>query len=173
MEVINFLETLTFLSGIFLVLFLINIKFKISKVVNDFFRVHSLKFVFIISLTATLGSLFFSEILGFVPCKLCWIQRIFMYPLTIITGVALYRKDYNIKYYVLPLASIGMLFSIYQYIGQVFPSGLESVFCAIGEASCQTVYTFAYGYITIPMMALTAFLLIITLVLILPFYYKK
>ncbi|OVE74587.1 hypothetical protein BVX95_02020 [archaeon D22] len=139
---------------------------KFFKSAETFFTKNSLGFVFIISATATLGSLFFSEILGFLPCKLCWIQRIFMYPIAILSGVALYRKDINVKYYILPLAIIGSLFSIYHYFTQLFPAETGSIFCAIGEASCQTAYTFAYGYITIPMMALTAFILIIVFSLI-------
>ncbi|MBR9676035.1 disulfide bond formation protein B [Candidatus Woesearchaeota archaeon] len=159
------LETLTFLSHIFIVLFLAsffvlrnNKKFKKTKTYS-FFKENSSKIAFIVALAATLGSLFLSEIMGFVPCKLCWIQRIFMYPLPIIMGVALYKKQ-KIEDYIIPLAVFGVFFSAYQVIIQrvVFTN---SIFCTFGSEPCTTIYTLGYGYITYPVMSLTAFVLII------------
>ncbi|MCW5859831.1 MAG: disulfide bond formation protein B, partial [Caldilineales bacterium] len=81
---------------------------------------------------AMLGSLYFSEVAGFVPCKLCWIQRILMYPLTAILLVAVLRRDDGVPAYVLPFSLIGMGVSTYHYLLQktdIFP---ESTVCAGG-----------------------------------------
>ena len=154
---------LTLIGDIFIGLLIINLAIK-SKIIEDIklsLRKNSLLFAFIISLTATLGSLFFSEILGYTPCKLCWFQRIFMYPLPIIFGIALKNKDLGIKKYTIPLAVIGALIAAYHYSVQVFQFTTNCG--ANSEVPCNLVYSFELGYITIPMMALTAFILIIIL----------
>lgn len=113
---------------------------------------------FLIASMATVGSLFFSEIARFAPCKLCWIQRIFMFPQVIILLIALITNDLKVKKYVILLSVIGLLFSIYQYILQMFPGVLQ---CSDELISCSRKYTAYFGYITIPAMSATAFLLII------------
>ena len=72
----------------------------------------------IIALVASLGSLYFSEVLLYVPCELCWYQRILMYPLVILLGIAAVKKDAGIVTYVLPLSIIGGSISIYHYLIQ-------------------------------------------------------
>ena len=154
---------LTLIGDIFIGLLIINLAIK-SKIIEDIklsLRKNSLLLAFIISLTATLGSLFYSEILGYTPCKLCWFQRIFMYPLPIIFGIALKNKDLGIKKYTIPLAVIGALIAAYHYSVQVFQFTTNCG--ANSEVPCNLVYSFELGYITIPMMALTAFILIIIL----------
>src|SRR5690625_6744143 len=74
--------------------------------------------IWIQALVATLGSLFYSEVMGFVPCELCWIQRIFMYPLVMIYGVAAFKKDLSIALPGLFLSGIGMFISAYHYLLQ-------------------------------------------------------
>lgn len=75
----------------------------------------------IVSLTATLGSLYFSEIRKFIPCELCWYQRIMMYPLVLILGIATFQGDARVKKYVLPMAVIGAGISLMHYMEQKFP----------------------------------------------------
>ena len=154
---------LTLLSDIFIALVIINfiIKIPIIEDLKASLRKNPLLFAFIVSLVATLGSLFYSEILGYTPCKLCWLQRIFMYPLPLIFGIALRKKDFRIKDYTIPLAVIGALIAAYHYSVQVFQFTTNC--CANSEVPCNIVYSFELGYITIPMMALTAFILIIIL----------
>jgi len=117
---------------------------------------------FWISLAAVLGSLFYSEIAGFKPCELCWYQRIFMYPQVILLGIAWLKKEAAIIRYSLTLAALGATFSLYHnYIslgGQ--PLTACATFTTVG-VSCLQRYVFEFGYITIPLMALTAFALII------------
>ena len=114
---------------------------------------------FIVALVATSGSLFYSEIAGYNPCKLCWFQRIMMYPQVIILAIALWKKDNSVSKYLIPLAVIGILISSYHYYIRVGGAPIASC-SADSSESCAKKYTLSFGYITIPMMALTAFLLI-------------
>jgi disulfide bond formation protein DsbB len=117
---------------------------------------YTLYFAWLVSIFATGGSLYFSEIAGFVPCELCWMQRIFMYPLVILLGIASFKGDSHIIGYVLPLSIIGGCFSIYHYIEQKF--GAPSI-CSSG-VPCSGEYINWLGFITIPLLAFTAFFLI-------------
>ncbi len=120
----------------------------------------------LVALTATLGSLYFSEIRGFIPCELCWVQRILMYPLSIILGIAAYRGDTGIKKYVLPLSMIGIVVSSYHYMLQKIP-GFGGFRPCVQGVPCDVMYINWLGFITIPFLALTAFILItIALVLL-------
>ncbi len=111
------------------------------------------------SLVAMLGSLYFSEVRHFPPCVLCWYQRILMYPLTVLIAVGLIRKDKNIPYYVLPLSLIGTLIAAYHNLlyYKILPDSLTP--CVAG-VSCTTRFFAWYGFITIPLLSLTAFLVI-------------
>ncbi|MCF7867011.1 disulfide bond formation protein B [Candidatus Woesearchaeota archaeon] len=159
------LSTLTLIGCVFVVIYLVYLLstkiFKIQGVLDSFFSKHGLLFTFIISLLATLGSLFYSKIAGYNPCELCWYQRILMYPIVLLSGIALLKKDYSVKKYIIPMSVIGGLFALYHYYIQTM-SVITS--CTADAASCISKYTFHYGYITIPMMALTAFVMIIIFV---------
>ena len=110
---------------------------------------------------ATGGSLYFSEVAGFVPCALCWYQRIAMYPLVLILGIAAWRGEAGIRRYAVPLASIGALVSLY-HIGVERLPGLPTGSCSL-EAPCDLIWVERFGFVTIPVMALAGFLAIITL----------
>lgn len=114
---------------------------------------------FVIAVIATLGSLYFSEVMKFLPCELCWFQRILMYPLTILLGIAVVRKDYKQSLYVTVLSVIGGLFSIYHYLIQKLPA-MQELGKSCGIIPCNTDYINWLGFITIPMLALIAFVLI-------------
>ncbi|WP_124726970.1 disulfide oxidoreductase [Staphylospora marina] len=111
------------------------------------------------ALAATGGSLYFSEILGFIPCSLCWVQRIFMYPLAIVLGIAAYRRDRSIIPYALPLSVIGGCVSLFHYLLQKVPSMALTFPCRVG-VPCSQNYIDWFGFITIPFLALTAFIMI-------------
>ncbi|MFZ1400218.1 MAG: disulfide oxidoreductase [Candidatus Promineifilaceae bacterium] len=117
----------------------------------------------VVAITATLGSLYFSEVSGFVPCTLCWYQRILMYPLTLITLVGIIRQDESLPFYILPLSLIGMGVSGYHVLIQ---NGVFShpTTCTIG-VPCSLRYVNYLGFITIPLLALTAFTLITAVML--------
>lgn len=117
-----------------------------------------------IGLVVTAGgmiiSLFFSQVARWLPCELCWLQRVFLYPQVILFGMAIMKKDNRIAPYCLSLSVVGGLIALYQYYFQL--GGVSLLPCSQGfGASCLTKYTNEFGYITIPMMSLTAFLLII------------
>jgi len=119
---------------------------------------------FFIALASMLGSLFYSEIAGYEPCSLCWYQRVFMYPQVLLLGLAWLLKETRIIKYSLLLAVIGSLFALYHnYLdfGGAALSACASV--SFAGVSCLRRYVFTFGYITIPLMAFTAFTLIILL----------
>jgi len=123
----------------------------------------------IIALVATVGSLFFSEVMQLPPCVLCWYQRIAMYPLVLIIGIGIISRDKRMKSYALPLTLIGLAISIYHnllYYG-IIP---ESITPCTQGISCTSRQIEWLGFITIPLMALTAF---ISIALCLLFYKSK
>lgn len=111
---------------------------------------------FAVALVATLGSLFFSEIMGFAPCSMCWYQRIFMYPLVWIFFKGIFDQDSNVHKYSLPLSITGLLFSIYQLLlyFEIIP---EEMAPCTAELSCTSTYIQWLGFITIPMLSFAAF----------------
>jgi disulfide bond formation protein DsbB len=111
----------------------------------------------IIALVAMVGSLFFSEVMQLPPCVLCWYQRIAMYPLVVVIGAGILMRDGRMKVYALSLCLIGLAISIYHnllYYG-ILP---ESIAPCTQGISCTTVQLQWLGFITIPLMALTAFI---------------
>lgn len=154
--VIELLSILTLIGDIFIVGFLIYFIFYRKKYRNEFLQKNAMLFAFLTALLATVGSLFMSEIAGYSVCKLCWYQRIFIYPQTIILGIALVRKARNIFYYTILLNIVGGIIAVYHYVIQRM-NYLAS--CAIDEVSCSVQYIFSFGYMTIPIMALTTFIL--------------
>lgn len=122
-------------------------------------RRYGLYAAWLISIVAVGGSLFFSEVRMFVPCNLCWWQRIVMYPLVPILGIASWLDDAKVVRYVLPLAWGGFLLSTYHYLGQKVDGFLPPAVCT-GGAPCDMQYINWLGFITIPFLAGVAFLLI-------------
>lgn len=121
----------------------------------------ALRLAALVALVATAGSLYFSEVRHFTPCVLCWYQRIAMYPLVVLLGIASVVDDRRVLRYVLPLAGIGALVSAYHYQLERFPDQ-ETISCS-ASVPCTTVWFEQFGYITLPMLALSAFALIATL----------
>lgn len=115
----------------------------------------------VVATTAMIGSLYFSEVLHFVPCELCWYQRIAMYPLAPMLGIAAVRDDLSIRPYVWVLAGSGALISAYHYTIQWLPD-LQAGSCAV-DVPCTAVYVREFGFVSIPFMALAGFLAIMAL----------
>lgn len=116
---------------------------------------------------ATTGSLFYSEVMGYVPCELCWYQRILMYPLVVIYGVALFKKDIKMGLAGLFLSGIGILVSTYHYLIQKVSAFQELGGSCTGGVPCNAIYVDYFGFITIPFLAGVAFIVIFVLHLIL------
>ncbi|WP_263833100.1 disulfide oxidoreductase [Sulfurospirillum oryzae] len=118
------------------------------------------------AMIATLGSLFFSEVMLFPPCVMCWYQRICMYPLAIIFLVALLSNDKNVFKYAMPLVLLGLFFAIYQnllYYG-ILPEAAAP--CSQG-VSCTSDYINWFGFITIQLLSLVSFVTVFTLLIFL------
>ena len=132
----------------------------------DFFEKHAILFAGIIAIAATISSLFYSTIAGFAPCSLCWWQRMFLYPQAIILAAAAFIKDKHIKLFCLTFSIIGGAISAYHSYLQF--GGNPLIPCAAAGASVQCTFRYflEFGYITIPTMALTTFVLIILLMLL-------
>ncbi|MFP3907888.1 MAG: disulfide oxidoreductase [Acidimicrobiales bacterium] len=130
-------------------------------VLLDDLRPVALWLAFAIAAVATLGSLYYSEVQDYTPCLLCWYQRIAMYPLAVILGIAAFRDDHLIRFYALPVAAIGAAVSTYHYQLEVFPDQGSGV-CAV-DVPCTVRWFEVFGFISLAFMALTGFLAIIAL----------
>lgn len=117
-------------------------------------------FAWLTAAVATAGSLFFSDVMGFTPCVLCWYQRIFMYPLAIILFIVMQKKDITALRYVSALAYPGWAIAMYHVLLQkkIIPAGASP--CVQG-VPCDMMYINWFGFITIPVLSLTAFTIII------------
>jgi len=134
----------------------------------QFIRKNSHYIAWFVALLAMGGSLFFSNVLGYPPCVLCWFQRIFTYPIVFILAVGIMHKDIKVYRYVLPLAFVGGAISIFHNLlyWKIIPDALAP--CTTG-VSCTTHFIQWFGFITIPFLSFLTYVLII----ILMFAYKK
>jgi disulfide bond formation protein DsbB len=127
---------------------------------------YELWLVFVVSSIATGGSLFFSEIAHFVPCELCWYQRICMYPLTIVALLAALANDRHVVRYLLPLPLVGAGVSLYHLLVENGVVGQSSACLISAPGGCATKWIEEFGYVTIPVLAVTGFTLCFELLLL-------
>ena len=174
-EVLAFLTLIGQIALVLLLLLLLIVRFapdnKLSKKSKKYLKLvakHSIPIVFLFSLIAVVFSLFYSEMVGLDPCKLCWWQRIFIYPQAIIYGLAIWKKkEKSAAEYGIVLALLALAVGVYQYTLQVSelinPHDPLIADCAAdaSETSCSSTYLLAYGYITMPLMSITSSLYII------------
>jgi disulfide bond formation protein DsbB len=121
---------------------------------------YELWLAFLVAAVATGGSLFFSEIAGFVPCELCWYQRVCMFPLSILTLLIALADDYRAARYLLPLPLAGACVAVYQLL---IEHGVvrQPQSCSLSApGGCATKWINEFGYVTIPALTLTGFLLV-------------
>lgn len=128
-------------------------------------RSYALYLAWAVSLSGTVLSLYFGEILGIEPCNLCWYQRIFLFPLAILLGIGAYRDDRNIVPYALPLATVGALVAIYHTVGQWIPELFREAVCGPGQ-DCRTPIFTLFGFINFPFLSAAGFILIFALLLL-------
>ncbi|MFB6732589.1 disulfide bond formation protein B [Bacillus wiedmannii] len=129
-------------------------------------RKYHIAIAWMIATSAMLISLFFSEWMKLPPCDLCWYQRMAMYPLVLILGIGMYRKDLYVSTYAFPFACMGLLIAVYQITIQAFPTS-EMKICSVG-VSCNEDYLNLFGFISIPMLSFVGFLAIIVFLYIKP-----
>jgi disulfide bond formation protein DsbB len=130
---------------------------------------YELWLAFVVAAIATGGSLFFSEIAHFVPCELCWYQRICMYPLSILTLLMAIHADHRAARYVLPLPVVGAGVSVYHLLVENGVVGQSNTCLISAPGGCGVKWINEFGYMTIPTLALTAFALLFGLLLIASF----
>lgn len=122
---------------------------------------NALSLAWFVALLATAGSLYFSEVAGFTPCTLCWYQRIAMYPLVVVLAIGAARRERAAAWYGGALAGIGALIAAYHVALEWVPS-LDTGACD-ATTPCTLVWFRVFGFISLPTLALTAFLLILSL----------
>lgn len=119
-----------------------------------------------LALVLTLGSaamtLYYSDILGFEPCPLCWWQRIFLYPQVILFALTLWKRI-QVRLISIVFSILGFIFAIYHHALQMLPAG--SLPCPAASHSCAAITFVEYGYITYPLMAGTLFAFLIVLMI--------
>jgi disulfide bond formation protein DsbB len=122
----------------------------------------------LIAAISSLGSLFFSEVMEFAPCALCWYQRIFMFPLVLVFFSGLFPLDQRVVKYPLPIAMAGWIFAFYHFL--VYSGFIPERLQPCGEGvSCSETYIDLFGFLTIPMLSLLSF----TTIIVLLFIYKR
>jgi disulfide bond formation protein DsbB len=164
LAVTTFLALLALLAAVAVVAVAVLAAVGRLSVVREHVGPAALWLAFTVAATATAGSLYLSEVAQFVPCTLCWYQRIAMYPLVILLGIAALRGDAGIRRYVAPLAAVGTAIAAYHVAVQRLP-GLPSGACSL-DAPCTLIYVERFGFVTIPVMALIGFVAILTLVVV-------
>ena len=125
----------------------------------------ALPLAWLVALVTTLGSLYYSKVQSFVPCELCWYQRICVYPFALILGIAAWRRDAGIRIYAIPVFAVGMAIAAYHTWIQAYPPSNGTSFCTI-EAPCTTRYVWEFGFVSLPFMALSAFVGMTVLLLV-------
>jgi len=131
--------------------------------VNGYLAGYELLFGAIVAGVATFGSLYLSEVAHLIPCTDCWYQRIAMYPIFVILLIAATKRDRNIGVYATTLAAIGGIISVYHYLIQWFPN-LEGTSCTTA-VPCTGVWFRVFGFISIPYLALSAFTLVLVMMM--------
>lgn len=129
--------------------------------VRRFVTGHGQRAMFAVAAIAMAGSLYYSNVVGFTPCDLCWYQRIAMYPLAVLLGVTVVSRGRLEPKYIVAMAGIGLAISIYHYQLQLFPEQQE--FCTSSSVSCTGKYVNQFGFVSIPFMAGSAFLTVLLL----------
>lgn len=104
---------------------------------------------------AVVDTLVYSEFFGIIPCGLCWLERVFMYPLLFIIAIALFTKDRNAPRYILTLSVAGLLIALYHHYIQL--GGSQFIKCPAAGADCAKLIIFEFGFITFPLLAAIAF----------------
>ena len=144
---------------VFVLVSLISAKGKIkSDPLLKWISAHFLWITLAFSFAGFVGSLGYSEVIGYVPCKLCWVQRITLYPVLILSAIGLYKKDDKVlSDYIIALMVIGSLVGAYHIFLQFVPNSLDCATTGQG-VSCSKNWVRVWGYITIPVMCITAHL---------------
>ncbi len=117
---------------------------------------------FVLTLVSAALTLYYSDVLGFEPCPLCWWQRIFLYPQVILFALTLWKRI-PIRLISVVFSIFGLAFALYHHALQMLPAG--ALPCPASNHSCAAITFVEYGYITYPLMAGTLFVFLIVLMI--------
>lgn len=147
-------------------LYLFRKRSEVAEEILGLFKRFTLWIGLLLSLSGVVVSLYYSEVLGFPPCGLCWTIRIFLYPLAVLFALALYKRDKGIGDYVIALSVPGALVALYQHYLQM--GGTEIVNCPTVStgADCAERFLFEFGHITFPWVAFVLFVFLIVSMII-------
>jgi len=155
---------LQILAIAFLAVFFLRMRFPDLESIGGFLGRRGLWIGFLLTLGATALTLYYSDVLGFVPCGWCWVQRVFLWPQVILFAVALYKRERAIADYSIALSLFGGAAALYQHYLQI--GGTSILPCpASGSGDCAQRILFEFGYITFPLMAFSMFAFLIVLML--------
>jgi disulfide bond formation protein DsbB len=140
-----------------------------NKSLEGLVSLYGLAAAFLITLASSITTLVYSEIFGFIPCGLCWLQRVFLYPQVLLLAFALYTKDKRVALYGIVLSVPGLIVSLYQHYLQM--GGSEFITCpkAGAGANCAERIMFEFGFVTFPLLSAILF----TFLIVLYFYIHK
>lgn len=132
----------------------------------DLMQPYALTLALLLTLLGSALTLIYSEIFGLIPCFLCWVQRVFLYPMPIILGLAIWKGRDALRKLVLWLSVPGALIALYQHYLQVGGTSFVPCPAVPGAADCGQRFIFEFGYITFPLMAVTIFVVVFLLMLV-------
>jgi len=146
--------------------------FKKENKFLSFVKKYFIEIGFLLSFSGVLISSFYSEVLNYLPCFHCWIQRIFMFPQAILFGVAWLKRDRNVFWYSLPLTLLGLADAI--YLIYIYYFNINAAPCDASGVSCAVHYVYEFGgYISIPSISITGFVAMLSLLAVVYFYKKE
>lgn len=125
----------------------------------------ALPLAWLIATVTTVGSLYYSKVEGYLPCELCWYQRIAVYPFAVILGIATVRRDAGVRVYAVPVLAIGAAVAAYHSWIQSYPPESGTSFCT-ADAPCTARYVWEFGFVSLPFLALSACLAMIALLFV-------
>lgn len=152
LKVIPVLVLLSHFGIVFLVVTLLN-RNTWGKLAFLWINKYLINLVLVVSLGAVLGSLYYSNVIGFPPCVLCWWQRVLLFPIPLLLVVSKIKRDNNVMQYVVPFAILSAVIALYQ--SYIYLGGSSILPCTAEGGDCSKIYVMAFGYITIPVMSLT------------------
>lgn len=157
----SFTSIFNFLLGIGTITFLLLSLYFVFQLLSGskiplFWSKNAYFLAFLVSLVSILGSLIYSLVIGFPPCDLCWYQRIFMYPLAFIFGMAHFKKEHVLVKTAFPLVIIGLIIALYHNIVSIW--GVSPIPCST-DVSCTVRFVYVWGFVSIPLMSFASFLL--------------
>lgn len=149
------LAILTVLLQVATLFFAVDVFILKGRYTKRIVRSYGLIAAFLLALGASAMTLVYSDVFGFVPCSLCWFQRIFLYPQVVMLGIALYIGDTRVALYGVVLSLLGAIVALYQHVIQM--GGSEFIACPESAGDCAQRIIFEFGYVTFPLMAFTLF----------------